>query len=821
MLAQRAYPLDDLPARKYTDAFERVAPRIRLARMGKTLVGRSERPEPPPWEPIGPKNVGGRTIALAVNPLDPDVIYAGSASGGVWRSDTGGEGEKAWRYVETGFPVLGVNAIVIDPADTAKVYIGTGEVYGKATSIGGLNIRTTRGSYGIGILKSNDGGRTWVKSLDWSYDQRRGVLALDIHPNDSSILFAGTSEGVYRSRDSGTTWELVLNVPMAVDIAINPVNGDTLFASCGNLGTPGDSGIYRSVDGGDTWTELDGGLPASWTGKTMLDIYAASPNVVYADVADMFEGIGLFRSLDSGDTWELLTENYPGYPDIATYQGWFSHYVAVHPADSMRVVVAGVNLFKSTDGGRTFQRKTLGGKYRGVVPIGGPEGPPDYSHVDHHAFARHPTDPNTLFLGNDGGVFETNNFGDTFAGRNGSYQTTQFYAGFSSSPVDPDIALGGLQDNNLVIYRGGPAWQRSLWGDGAMTVMNPLNPRILLASTQYCRIYRSTDGGETWKRVNSEMYDGLRVAFVAPFVQAPSDRSRMYAGRTRVFRSDDWGDNWGLPSPQGELDGNPLLSISVSPIDPDVVWAATVPEVARAGVYHSMNGGRRWRNVTNNLPDRYPVDVVAAYHDRDVAYIVFSGFGTSHLFRTTDGGQSWEDLGAGLPDIPTSAFALDPFNSNYLYVGNDFGVWFSPDGGGTWEPFTTGMPTAALVMDLSVSPANGRLRAVTHGLGVWERPLVSSAPDVSATGDGVRLLQNTPNPFNGQTHITYVLPAQTRVRLELYNTRGQKVRTLVERTQSAGYHTATLDASGLASGVYIYRLVAGNQVRSRRLLLVK
>lgn len=833
--AQRAYPEPDIPDRKYTEAFEQVRTQLQLARLRGGRESSYE--EPPPWTPIGPKNVGGRTNALAINPLDPQIIYAGAASGGLWRTDSGGKGREAWHYLETGFPVLGVNAIAIDPSDTSTVYIGTGEVYGKETSIGGLYIRTTRGSYGIGILKSTDGGATWSKSLDWSYNQRRGVLALEIDPTDPQVVFAGTSEGVYRSRDRGESWTRVLGVSMAVDIAINPVNGDTVFASCGNLYVPTNAGIYRSVDGGDTWTELGGGLPFNWTGKTLLDIYPMATNVIYADVANALSdndptGVGLYRSLDSGETWEHISAGYSTYWNIAKYQGWFSHFVVVNPADSSKVLVSGVDTYKSYDGGRTFEQKSYWWAwYGGIIPIGGPEGPSYYSHADHHNFARHPTDPSTVYLATDGGIFETNDFGETFAGRNGGYQTTQFYGGFSSSIFDADLAIGGLQDNSTVIYRGGPAWQMTLGGDGGMTGFSVTDPDLIIASTQYGRLYKSMDGGLRWSpynqynlfqynRVMSQSGEG--VAFVAPFAQAPSDRSIAYAGRTRVWRSDHYIENWRVPGSATPLDGNPVLTLSVYPGDPDLVWAATVPSSRRAGVFRSTDGGQTWSNITRNLPDRYPVDIVANPSDPDMAYVVFSGFGTSHLFRTVNGGLSWEDVGVGLPDIPTSALAVDAFNQDYLYLGNDFGVWFSPDGGRTWELFSDGMPTAALVMDLSVSIENASIRAVTHGLGVWERTLVSAVSALAEEEqEGVRLFQNLPNPFNSETLIAYDLPGEMRVRLEIFNIRGQFIRELRNELQGGGRHFVTVRSRDLPTGIYIYRLVAGDQVRTRKFMIIK
>ncbi|MBN1131181.1 MAG: hypothetical protein JXA71_19480, partial [Chitinispirillaceae bacterium] len=196
------------------------------------------------WESMGPGTQGGRTNALAVDPQNPNIVYAGAASGGFWKMTVSGS-SYTWQKIETGFPVLGVNAIAINPENSREIYIGTGEVYGYQQSTGGINQRSTRGSYGIGILKTQDGGATWKKSLDWSYNQERGVLAMRIDPRNPQVVIAGTSEGTFRSVNAGATWEQVHTVLMAVDVALHPQNPDIVYVSCGNLGSQG-SGIYRS-----------------------------------------------------------------------------------------------------------------------------------------------------------------------------------------------------------------------------------------------------------------------------------------------------------------------------------------------------------------------------------------------------------------------------------------------------------------------------------------------------------------------------------------------------------------------------------------------
>jgi len=842
MTAQRAYPLEDIPPGAYSSAFRQVEPALQYARHQSAGSSADAYTVPSPWTSIGPKNLGGRTISLAINPLNTEILYAGGATGGLWRSDSSGEGANAWRYIETGFPVLGVHSIAIDPADTSVVYIGTGEVYNRANSMGSIYIRTTRGSYGIGLLKTTDSGQTWTRSIDWSYDEGRGVHDIVIDPLDHTRVWAGTSEGVYRTENSGASWVRVHNVQMAVDIAVNPGHSDTLYASCGNLDTPsgGGIGIYRSYDGGDNWTKLnqDGsGLPLSWTGKTMLDIWQASPNVIYADVANMFSdddptGVGLYRSLDGGDSWELLTSNTSsctdpywnelgthGYNRISKYQGWFSHFVIVHPSDSSRVIVAGVDAYKSTDGGRNFVRITRWNSWkRGYVPAGSLfEGKTvRYSHADHHTFARKPYSPNAFYWGNDGGVFFSDDFGESFTAHNGGYHTAQFYYGFSSSPITADLAIGGLQDNSTVLYEGTTDWKRIFGGDGGATALHATDPNYIIGSSQRGAIYQSFDRGDNRTFTSRNAYDDeTPVCFIAPIAQTPSTPSILYTGRTRVYKANGYAQGfnaWFLPVGASELSGAPVVSISVSATSPATLWAGTVPDPPiPAGVFRSVNGGVSWTDISGNLPDRYPMDVEAAYWDDTVAFATFSGFGTPHLYRTTDGGASWDPLGVGqLPDIPTSAFVIDPYNRNHYYLGNDFGVWFSPDAGVTWDPFTTGMPTAAQILDLSISPVNWSIRAATHGLGVWERPLVSAA---AAAGDTI------PPVFDFGLHRNSVLPdyldfyfvpsevlPQTPVAqvnsvtlpLSTISTAEGNIYQADYKIQAAGTHTVTIQAADFA-----------------------
>ncbi len=786
------------------------------------------------WKLLGPKNVGGRTNAIAINPQNPNTIYVGAASGGLWRSFTAGVGASAWEYVDTGFPVLGVGAIAIDPGDTNKIYIGTGEVYGYQNALGGVTIRTTRGSYGIGILKTNDGGATWSKSLDWSYDQKRGVQALAINQLNPNIIYAGTTEGIYKSTNAGASWTQVHSILMVMDIDINPQNSDIVFASCGGLGSPG-AAVYRSIDAGLNWQQLTNGLPINYTGKTILDIHQANPRIIYADVANDFRTVGIYRSDDGGDSWRRVSTL-----DIAQYQGWYSHFIWVHPTDPDFVIAGGIDLWKSTNGGMTFTKKSDWAAWQfGVVPVGGPEGPPNYSHADHHAVAGHPFNPGIVYFTNDGGVFRTTDGGETFEGLNGGYATTQFYNGFSSAISDSTLAIGGLQDNSTVIYEGTEAWRRVIGGDGCWTAIDPFNHNVMYGEAQNLFIFKSTNRGHesSWFSATSGI-NRSGAGFVAPYIISPSNGNILYAGTTRIYKTTNAAGFWTATNNNFTLDNNPVLSLAISATNSDTVYAATSPVNSRPHVFRTINGGASWEDITSNLPDRYPMDLAVDPNNSRNVYVVFSGFGSSHLFKSSDAGQSWADIGAGLPDVPSSAVIVDPQFPRHIYFGNDLGVYVSLDGGGNWQAWQEGMPIA-LVMDLSISPSNRAIRVATHGNGVWERPLIGDElSGIEQPGNPVlsfRLYQNYPNPVSlraaagrAETVIAYELQEPSSVAITICNLLGQEVARLVEPLQARGAHQIRLPVANLTPGVYFYTMQAGNtaaggksSVQTRKMLIAE
>jgi len=766
-----------------------------------------QRPTPlTPWKTLGPYNISGRSLCVALNPQNSRTIYTGTASGGLWRSYDRGQGV-SWERIPLGHPVLGVSTIDFAPNDSTTIYIGTGEVYNVESAGTGAAFRPTRGTYGIGILKSTDGGENWTKSLDWSYAQERGVWQVRVAPSNGNILYAATTRGVYKSIDAGTSWNQVHDVLMAMDLAIHPTNPDIVFVGCGNLNSRG-KGLYRTTDGGQTWAKAGAPFPQGFGGKIMLDIHEADPQLIYASVGNSTNSnqgaTWLVRSNNGGESWQVVNET-----DYSRWQGWFSHDVAINPENRDEVITIGISPWLSTNGGFSLNQVAIGGSPLGRPPVVGPDGPPNYMHSDIHDVMYDPSDPATVYYANDAGIYVSEDGGRSFASRNGGLVTTQFYNGFSVAQDIDNYAIGGLQDNGTVLFESDSAWTRVVGGDGSWTAMNPENHQNHFGSSQFLNIAKH-EGDFSY--VSARPPNLGSSAFIAPFVLAPSSPERIYAGRSFLFRSDFSGEAWFNVNGGEQLNSDPIFSLDVAPSDEDVVYAATAPSFNRPEIFRTVDGGASFDNVTAGLPDRYINDVYVHPENPSEVYVTMGGFGSGHVFRSTDGGENWEDITGDLPDVPTSALVLDVDNQDALYVGNDLGVYVSQDGGLTWEDFNEGFVDATLVMDLKIKTSNRKLYVATHGSGSLERDLLPE-PSVAARQTVVSDLglKAWPNPFTNELNLS-LREGSEPVTLMLYGTNGQLLQMHKLSVTSRQLSLERLE--GLATGVYTLQVVRAGLTES-------
>ncbi|MBE2217364.1 MAG: T9SS type A sorting domain-containing protein [Ignavibacteria bacterium] len=808
----RAFPEQDIPQDKFFSAVE----------YSKTMPKYDELSDSPTqWTSIGPNNIGGRSLCLAFSPVDTATLYMGSASGGLWKSITGGLGANAWQYIETGYPSLAVSTIAIDSTSPNTMYIGTGENYGYQYSFNGLDVRVTRGMYGIGILKTTNGGVTWSKSLDWTYNSQRGVWKVLLNPKNRNTVYAATSEGVWKSINAGATWFQMLNYQMVMDMRINPVDTSVLYISVGNLtnNVPNANvGIYKSTNAGTSWVKLSGGLPATWTGKTTLELYRGNPDFVYASIANDLSYVGYYTSTNAGLNWTVRSTTVP-----IGNQGWYNNAHMVKANDPNQIIVGTIDLVKSTNGGTSFTTKSSWSAWNtGATPPGQPESSsPLFAHADHHSFESNPKDPNKIYCITDGGLYRSNDFGETYYSCNGGYVTSQFYAGFANSMQDSNFCLGGLQDNRAAFYQGTTAWYKTFSGDGMWAGINSQNHNICYMEYTNGAISRSTNGGINWSGITSGLSGNF--AFVTPYIVCRSNPNVMYIAGNNIFRSTNGGTSW---ANTGALPYN-ALSMDASATGTDTVYVGVIPVSAGqpALIYRSVNG-TAFANISGSqLPSRYPTDIHVNPNNAADVYVTMGGFSSGHVYRTINAGVTWNNISGNLPDVPHQTVCIDPQYPANIYVGNDLGVYASSNGGSSWFEFRTGMPYA-LVFDLAVVYPSRNIRAVTHGNGVYERDLMSNIVGITQVNGEVpkqfALGQNYPNPFNPETKIRFVIPEAGFVQLKIYDVAGRTIEMIVNKQLSPSIYDVTFDGTKYTSGLYFYQLTSdGKIVDTKKMCLVK
>jgi len=814
---ERAYPNEKVPMDQFLEAFY----------THKELATNNNRAANGEWESLGPENIGGRTLCLAFHPNDEDIIFAGSASGGLWKTTSQGAGRFAWEPVPTGFPVLGVAAIAIHPGNPNIMIIGTGETYGVGFAEPGTVNRLTRGSYGIGILRSDDGGDTWNHVLQFAQDDIKGVQDLEINPNNPGEVYAATTDGVYQSMDSGVNWSLIYPLVNAVDIEIDPDNGDILYVSQGNLNfdqDPGLCGIFKSLDKGVSFTELtDPGLPSSWSGNAKLTIDPSNSNIIYASVQNWYESanttpLGIYRSTNGGDSWLNINDQ-----NVALWQGWYSHDVAINPQNANELQYVGISSWKSTDGGGNFTQYSGNSWTMGEVPVGIPEGADNYVHSDIHGVYYHPIN-NKVFFASDGGVFVSEDGEVPFTTLNGGLQTTQFYADMGSSATDPNFCIGGTQDNASYVYRGNPSWWRVIGGDGMSALVNQEDDQIVFGSSQRLNIRRSVNNGYNYSTVSPGLVGGDFTAFSAPYELAPSDQNIAYGGGTYLYKATDGvatGSSWAAVS-NGPVDVNPITKIAIGIDDPDLVYVTTSPDPtfgpSGAKILKSTDGGQNFTEVTNGLPNRICKDIEFDPEDPDILYAVFSGFGTPHVYKTIDGGANWSAIDNGLPDVPANTILIDPLNPDDIYLGNDLGVYYSPDGGITWESWNESLPDAVMIYDLNNSPSNRKVRIATHGRGMYERSYVNdflSISDLQTLEDPIVLY---PNPAADVLNLEINADLTGPLHIHVFDLSGKQLHTIKANDPSLNLRQQQLDVSNWNTGIYFVHLAINGQEVTKRFI---
>jgi len=715
------------------------------------------------WRCIGPTR-GGRVVAVAGDPADRNVFYFGACAGGVWKTIDGGV---YWRCVTDGyFGSSSIGGLAVAPSDPNVIYAGTGE-----TSIR-LDV-----SYGDGVYRSTDAGRTW---RHLGLRETRFIKRIRVHPHNPDLIYVaalgdifGPNEerGVFRSEDGGTTWRKVLYRDAdsgCLDLSMDPQNPRILFATFWqtrrnfwNLssGGPG-SGVFRSTDGGESWTDITRypGLPAGALGKIGVAVSPARAGRVWVLAEAEGEKTGLYRSDDYGETWTLVSSNR----DLM-HRPWYYAHVIADPCHGETVYVANLALWKSTDGGKGF------------TEIQTPHG-------DNHDLWIDPADPMRMVEGNDGGACVSCNGGETWTSIY-NQPTAQIYR-LDTDNQYPYRVYGTQQDNSSISVPSAAVWGAITLadctypgtGESGFIAVKPDDPNVV-----YCGAIGSSPGGagalqrydhrtkqiqlvNVWPEESTGIAPKdmrYRFAWTFPIVFSPHDSGTLYAGGNHVFRTRDEGMSWEEISPDLSLNDKgrqgysggltrdsagaevhaTCASITPSPHRPDEIWASTDDGL----VHVTRDGGKTWQNVTpRGMPElAYVGCVEISPHDPDTVYVAATRFKLAdyrpHLFRSTDGGRRFDSINGDFPESEiTRVVRADPVRKGLLFAGTETGIYFSLNDGRNWTRMGGGLPVAP-VYDLKIKGED--LVAATHGRSFWILDDVTPLRGLAGGQAGSRLFE--------------------------------------------------------------------------------
>ena len=711
--------------------------------IGEPIISQGAGTSSSQWTPIGPGNIGGRVRALAIDPRNANRLFIGAASGGIWLTEDAGQ---SYRPLQDFMGNLAIGALVIDPVNPNVMYAGTGE------SFAGLP--------GIGVFKSVDGGVTWTilaatntdssvnpGGNDWVYVNR--IAISQTNPN---ILLVGTLTSLFRSADGGASWTKVGNFEV-LDVRFDPNDGNKALAGT-NKGY-----FYLSRDAGQTWAQsavlvppasLKGrGTPKS--ARAEIAFAKSQPNVVFTSLDNNGDGADtrgeVWKSVDGGETWNVLST-----PKHLSGQGDYDNTIWVDPTNENNVVVGGLDLYQSTDGGNNFTRIST---WQQAGP--GAAQP----HADHHQIVSVPNfsvgNP-IVYFGNDGGLYRANNIFNVSSSTDASWQNlnnglavTQFYGGAGKRAAGGRI-IGGTQDNGTLVYGAGTSWARFAGGDGGFVAVDPLDDNTLYGEYVYASIHR-TVGLEFRQYICSGITEALKTTstntycgannveaanFIAPFILDPNDRNRMLVGANSLWISNNvkaptptWTAVKSPVSPVAVADKPFISAVAVAEKDSNIIWTGHVLSGSTAGQVWKTSDGLSavptWQRVGVGVLPTSTVNRITIDPDNpNRVWVSYSGFALARIWMTTDGGLTWNNIHSNLPAITVHDLKRHPSQTNWLYAATANGVYTSENGGQSWSTTNDG-PASVRVRELFWYDQS-TLVAATYGRGMFRTTVSGGGP---------------------------------------------------------------------------------------------
>ncbi len=736
------------------------------------------------WRSIGPAVTSGRIADFAVNPSNKSEYYVAVASGHIWKTTNAGT---TFQPVFDNYGAYSMSCLAIDPNNPFVVWAGTGE-----------NNHQRALGYGNGVYKTSDGGKSW-KEMGLKESRQIGKIIID--PRNSNIVFVaaegsvwgpGGDRGLYKTIDAGKTWKKVLHISENTgvnNLAYDPRNPDIMYATSEQrrrhvftkIGGGPESAVYKSTDGGETWEKSMTGLPTVDIGGTGIAVSPVNPDIVYIIMEAADKKGGFFRSTDRGATWDRMSDH--------TEAGQYYNEIYCDPKDVNKIYSAETFSQVSIDAGKTW--KPMGNRNR---------------HVDDHAIWIDPDNTKHLFIGGDGGMYETFDACDTWNFK-ANLPITQFYRVAVDNEFPFYNVYGGTQDNNSI---GGPSrtiysdgivnsdWFITNGGDGFWGAIDPVDPNIVYAESQYGGMVRYDKKSTEAVGIRPEPRKGeltYKWNWNTPLIISPHKNTRLYTAANKVFRSDDRGDSWEVISEDltAQIDRNSfkvmdkywsadavakdrstslygeIISLCESPMKENLLYAGTDD-----GLIQVSEDARNWRKTASfpGVPENtYVSDVLASKFDENIVFASFDNIlrddFTPYLLKSKDKGKSWKSIAGNLPYRATvHSIEQDFVNPDLLFAGTEFGIYASTDGGEHWSALKSGLPDVC-VKDIAIQKRENDLVIATFGRGFYildnysalrdlakDKSLKDKEAYIFPVKDALMYMQGDRNTVQGSSHFT-------------------------------------------------------------------
>jgi len=797
----------------------------------------------------------GRINCIAFHPVDTFTFYIGASQGGVWKTTDGGN---SWVPLTDALPVMAVSDIAINPLNPDVIYVSTGDI----EYVGYNTIASGRATqFGIGLIKTTDGGSTWdTTGLNYLPSQGQVTLLrrVFIHPSDTSKLVVVGVNGVFVSDNSGDTW-VQTQVGSFIDAKQNPANPNSIFVM--GIYWPGlpatGAKMFKTTDFGQTWNELTTSIPVSGGAiRTEMAISPSDTNYMYALSCGWSGGLHSFhKSTDGGVNWQKVASqqaadkapnmlgwadgdyfgfSLPGVPKDTTGQGTYDLVLIVHPEHKDIVYAGGVNLWGSTNGGVGGSASTWNIASMWVGYFGASV------HADQHCMAYHPL-TGELFLGGDGGLYKTDTLilGNldnvlpcinmtTFEIIPGCYElptnwtylshgvhNTEYYR-IGLSRNDQSMIAGGTQDNGTYLYKNGN-WLNTYGGDGMETMLHHTNPNVIYVTNYNGALSKSVDGGINYTSgLEAPITNaGETGDWVTPFVMDPWNAETLYAGFNNIWKSTDGGTNWTKISTWGTTAN--IRALAVGPSNPYYIYASR-----GNGLFRTKNGGQDWDNISAGLPMSQALltYITISYHNPEVAWVSFSGFQSGKkVYKTEDAGATWVNISHNLPNVPANCIIhqagsnMNGDTLNGIYAGTDIGIFYTNDSllltPDPWIMFNGGLP-GVIISELEIQYDAQKIVAATYGRGIWESPLFEET-DIFGLGISKPSFSPVftvyPVPADDMLHfeITHVTPGELKA--GIYDLTG---KLLIEKTfVISGNVKESIELKTLNPSTYFLKMTDG------------